>query len=261
MISSELADLIIGIIIMSVLGLSIGNYATSIVYRLPRGLKIANDPPYCECDRRMYLQVRDNFPFFSWLMSRGKCRWCDIRIPGLYAMVELACGILFVTGLWRFGVGDELIIILALGVFLITQFALYYNERRLYTIIVLIIAGFGAMYRILLDDTVFEFIRGGFLGLFCGIVLWRLSVLRKKEKGSLPDYAILLGVAGGCIGPSAIPVLLGVSLLLWLAVKLLLGRRDTHLAGAASCLAISLAMLTLLYYPGLPAQAAGFILP
>lgn len=243
-----MGDFISGIILMTVLGLSIGNYATSIVYRLPRGLKIANDPPYCECERRMYLQVRDNFPFFSWLLSRGKCRWCDIRIPGLYAMVELACAVLFVTGLWRFGLGDELIIILSLGVFLITQFALYYNERRLYTIIVLVVAGFGAMYRILLDDTVFSFVRGAFMAMMCGVAVWQAHRLfsGRKEKEPLPDYAVLLAVAGGCVGQKALLPLCALSLVMWLVLQLPLVR-DKNLKDSSACLAISLAILILLY--------------
>lgn len=249
MISPENAQFFSGIIMMVVLGLSIGNYATSIVYRLPRGLKIANEPPYCECERRMYLQVRDNFPFFSWLIARGKCRWCDIRIPALYAMVELSCGALFVSAFWHFGVGDELILVLALGVFLITQFALYYCEHRLYTIIVILVAGFGAMYRILLDDTVFGFIRGGFLGMMCGIALWQVRQLISKKKTSLPDYAILLGVAGGCVGKPALLALLLFSFALWLLLQLP-GRRDKNLATASACLAISLSALILLYAPG-----------
>lgn len=248
MLMSEMGELLSGIILMTVLGLSIGNYATSIVYRLPRGLKIANDPPYCECERRMYLQVRDNFPFFSWLMSRGKCRWCDIRIPGLYAMVELACAVLFVTALWRFGLGDALILVLALGVFLITQFALYYNEQRLYTIMVLVIAGFGAMYRILTDDTVFEFIRGAFLAMFFAMLLWRLTRALKREKTPLPDYVVLFAVAGGCVGKSGILPLAVLSLVLF-AVTRLAAARDKNLLGAAACLAISLATLAVLYVP------------
>ncbi len=245
---SETGEFISGLILMVVLGLSIGNYATSIVYRLPRGLKIANDPPYCECERRMYLQVRDNFPFFSWLLSRGKCRWCDIRIPGLYAMVELACAFLFVTGLWRFGLGDELILILALGVFLITQFALYYNEHRLYTIMVLVVAGFGAMYRILMDDTVFGFVRGGVLSLALGIALWQVLRLLKKAGKKLPDFVVLFAVAGGCVGAGATLSLAALSLILVAAARLLTFG-DKNLKVAAPCLAISLAMLVLLYIP------------
>ncbi len=242
-------EIISGIILMTVLGLSIGNYATSIVYRLPRGLKIANEPPYCECERRMYLQVRDNFPFFSWLMSRGKCRWCDIRIPGLYAMVELACGLLFVTGLWRFGLGDALILVLALGVFLITQFALYYCERRLYTIIVLVLCGFGAMYRILLDGTVFGFFRGALMALVLSAIVWRLGVWIKKSKETkLPDYVVLFAVAGGCTGAGGTLSLLAVSMVAWAAVRLV-AIKDQHLEASAVCFAISLATLILLYYP------------
>ncbi len=248
--SPEVADFISGLILMTVLGLSIGNYATSIVYRLPRGLKIANDPPYCECERRMYLQVRDNFPFFSWLLSRGKCRWCDIRIPALYAMVELGCAMLFVTALWHFGVGDALVIVLALGVFLITQCALYYEQKRLYTIMVLVVAGLGAMYRILEDDTVFDFIRGGFLAMFVAVLLWRLNRLVARDTKPIPDYVVLLGVAGGCVGVESLGGLFILSLTLWLLFRLV-SKRFPGFAAPAACFSTALSTLLLIYQPQL----------
>lgn len=260
MISAEVADFISGLILMTVLGLSIGNYATSIVYRLPRGLKIANDPPYCECERRMYLEVRDNFPFFSWLMSRGKCRWCDIRIPALYAMVELGCGVLFVTALWRFGVGDALVIVLALGVFLITQCALYYEQKRLYTIMVLVVAGLGAMYRILQDDTVFDFIRAGFLAMFIAVLLWRVRRALAKDASPMPDYVVLLGVAGACVGMDALGGLLVLSLLLWLVFRVV-AKRYPSFAAPAACFATALSSLALIYNPQLVSPLFQLILP
>lgn len=231
---------------MAALGLSIGNFSTTFIYRVPRGLKITKSPPYCECERKVKLEVRDNFPFFSWLMSRGKCRWCDIRIPALYAIVELACGVLFVTGLWRFGLGDELVLVLALGVMLIVQFAIYYTEHKLIPIIAMMVGGFGAMYRILLDGSVFGFMQGAVLGLVAGAAVWQGRRLIAQQQPSLPNYAILLGIAGGCVGKPGIGSLLLLSAFFW-AVFRLCARMDKHLKASAACLAISLATVVLLY--------------
>jgi len=242
-----------GIILMAVLGLSIGNFATTFIYRLPRGLKITKSPPYCECERRVKLEVRDNFPFFSWLMARGKCRWCDIRIPALYAMVELSCAVLFVTGLWRFGLGDALILILALGVLLIVQCAIYYTEHRLLPIVVVMAAACGAMYRILLDGTLFGFMHGAILGLAGGVTIWQARRVFAPQKKTLPDDALLLCIAGGCVGKGGLFPLFALSFALWLAMRLP-ARRNKNLAASAACLSISLAALVLLYNPALFTQ-------
>lgn len=243
---NESGQFISGIILMLTLGLSVGNFATTFIYRVPRGLKIAKSPPYCECERRVKLEVRDNFPFFSWLLTRGKCRWCDIRIPALYALVELACGALFVTGLWRFGLGDELILVLALGVMLIVQFAIYYTERRLIPIIAIMTAGFGAMHRILLDASIFGFIQGAVLGIFCGAALWQARRVLGPQPSVPPSYVMLLGIAGGCVGKPGIGSLLLLSAFFW-AVFRLFAQKDKNLKASAACLAISLATVGLLY--------------
>ena len=111
---NDWVDYLCGSILMFMLGIAAGNYVTSIIYRLPRGLVIANDPPYCECDKRMYLSKRDLFPFFSWFLNKGQCRFCDIKIPVTYTIVEFLCGFLFVANWITYGMGEELILVLAI---------------------------------------------------------------------------------------------------------------------------------------------------
>ncbi len=189
-----------GSLVMFVLGIAAGNYATSLVHRLPRGLVIANDPPYCECERRVYLETRDLFPLFSWIINKGKCRFCDIKIPATYTVIEGLCGFLFVMNYLIYGLGEELVLVLAMQVFLITIASIHFLENRLMVILLVTLGGLGGIYRTLLDGTTLNFIMGGYLAMMLGIVLWGLEMLLRRKKISFPHYAVMLGIGGLCMG-------------------------------------------------------------
>ena len=56
------------------------------------------------------------------------------------------------------------------------------------------------MHRTLLDNTIMEFVAGGYLGLMLGIVLWGLEMIIQRRKMPFPDYAIILAMGGLCVG-------------------------------------------------------------
>ncbi len=200
-----------GSILMFMLGIAAGNYVTSIIYRFPKGLVIANDPPYCECEKRMYLSKRDLFPFFSWFLNKGQCRFCDIKIPVTYTIVEFLCGFLFVVNWIAYGMGEELVLVLLTDAMFICVAAIYYNESKLYPTLLFILGGAGAVHRTLLDGSTIEFVSGGYLGLMIGVVLWSLEMLLSRQKKPFPDYAVMLAMGGLCVGRSELIVFFIVS--------------------------------------------------
>src|ERR1700733_1151224 len=84
-----------GIIWAVALGFAVGNYACSLVHRLPRGRLILDKPPYCgHCGEP--LQTRDLFPVVSALLLRHRCRYCHTPFPVSHTWTELLVGLLFV---------------------------------------------------------------------------------------------------------------------------------------------------------------------
>jgi len=80
------------------LGACAGSFLNVVAYRLPRGLNIVSPPSACpECHTR--LGWRENFPIFGWLLLRGKCRHCGVRISPQYVLMELVVATLFLL-LW-----------------------------------------------------------------------------------------------------------------------------------------------------------------
>ena len=86
-----LLSLIVAVIVFW--GVSLGSFTTCVVYRLPRGLSIWRQKngsyrsfcPSCHAE----LHKRDLIPVFSWLIQRGRCRYCGSPIPVHYLLIEL----------------------------------------------------------------------------------------------------------------------------------------------------------------------------
>jgi leader peptidase (prepilin peptidase) / N-methyltransferase len=76
------------------LGLIFGSFLNVCIYRLPLGLSVVSPRSACpKCGTPIVWF--DNIPVLSWLILRGRCRHCHVRITPRYATVELICGLLF----------------------------------------------------------------------------------------------------------------------------------------------------------------------
>src|SRR5688572_30305026 len=105
------------IILFFLIGPAVGNFATSVVYRLPRAQTPFEKHPYCGGCGTM-LSPKDLFPLLSYFLLRGKCRYCGMKIRFSYTAIELACGALFALNFLLFGISEDFILISTLSVFL-----------------------------------------------------------------------------------------------------------------------------------------------
>ncbi|MFH1667771.1 MAG: prepilin peptidase [Candidatus Komeilibacteria bacterium] len=82
---------------LSILGLIIGSFLNAVIYRLHSGDSIAKGHSKCpNCGHT--LGAKDLVPLLSWLLLKGKCRYCQAKISWQYPLVELSTAILFVLG-------------------------------------------------------------------------------------------------------------------------------------------------------------------
>lgn len=80
----------------AIIGLVVGSFVCAVAYRLPRAISVVRPPSACpNCGTR--LRSRDLIPVVSFLATRGRCRYCSLRIPLRYPLTELATGGLFVA--------------------------------------------------------------------------------------------------------------------------------------------------------------------
>lgn len=111
------------------LGLVVGSFLNVVIHRLPRMMqtqwdaevnRMSNQPaptnsptynlawpgshcPKCQHDLRWY----DNIPAVSFLLLKGRCRYCNSHIGWRYLGVECLMGILFVVAFMQHGFGME----------------------------------------------------------------------------------------------------------------------------------------------------------
>ena len=90
------------ILLVAILGASIGSFLNVVVYRLPAGISLSHPPsrcPHCLTP----LRKRENVPIFGWLMLKGKCAHCGAPISPRYPMVETLVMVLFLATFLFFG--------------------------------------------------------------------------------------------------------------------------------------------------------------
>lgn len=86
------------LLFLFILGVVCGSFINVIIDRLPRGENFWFSRSKCEhCNKQ--LKSYDLIPLASYILLRGKCRYCNAKIPPRLFVVELISGLLFVV-LW-----------------------------------------------------------------------------------------------------------------------------------------------------------------
>lgn len=93
---------IFGIIVFFILGSVIGSFLNVVIYRLPRHESLVYPQSHCpNCGHK--LTTSDLIPILSYVLLRGKCRYCGSKISPIYPIVESLMGFLFAITYLKFG--------------------------------------------------------------------------------------------------------------------------------------------------------------
>ena len=101
-------------VFLFLIGVFVGSFLNVIIDRLPRKETIAKGRSHCEFCKKE-LAWYDLIPLLSFLMLKGKCRYCHKQIGAYYPIIELSTGILFAATYFfvvlnfRFQISNELI--------------------------------------------------------------------------------------------------------------------------------------------------------
>jgi leader peptidase (prepilin peptidase)/N-methyltransferase len=85
-----------------VFGLLIGSFLNVCIHRWPRGRSVVRPRSHCVRCRKT-IAWYDNIPVVSYILLRGRCRYCGRPISARYPAVELATGLAFFWFVWRLG--------------------------------------------------------------------------------------------------------------------------------------------------------------
>ena len=104
-------------------GSLIGSFLNVVIYRLPKGESIVFPPSHCsECNTP--LKPYELVPIVSYLVLKGKCRTCGVKISAQYPVIEGITGIIFLFTYRQFGFSLEffqyvIVLSLLVAIFLI----------------------------------------------------------------------------------------------------------------------------------------------
>ena len=90
-------------------GLAVGSFANVCIYRLPRKESVVVPGSHCPACHST-VRPLDNIPLISYLILRGKCRNCAIRISPIYPTIEAITAVLMLAGLLKFGTSLEFLV-------------------------------------------------------------------------------------------------------------------------------------------------------
>lgn len=94
-------------------GAVVGSFLNVCIYRLPRNQSLVFPASHCPACAKP-VAFYDNIPILSYLLLRGKCRSCGVRISWQYPAVELINGLLTLLLFLKFGLSFAFIVLFLL---------------------------------------------------------------------------------------------------------------------------------------------------
>jgi len=237
--------------VMFIFGLCMGSFFLVVGTRLSEEKSIIKPNSHCTHCKKI-LKSRDLIPVFSYLLNRGKCRYCHTKIGAIYPIVEIMTGILFVITYIFFPAYSlnlmiglilaSLVIIISVSDFkyLIIPDEVLIVSATLIVIFRLIFSGF---------NSTLPYMLSGILA-FVIMLLIKLIGDRVFKQESMGGADIkLLGVVGLALGllPSLFVIFLGSFFALPIAIIILVKRKE-HILPYGPFLAIATWILWL-YMP------------
>ncbi|MCP5374649.1 MAG: prepilin peptidase [Rickettsiaceae bacterium] len=186
--------LIASYISLFLFGVLIGNFTTTLFYRLPRNIMISGfnqqstRPPFCSNCKHVLL-FYEYLPILSWFSTLGKCNYCHTPINKSYIALEILIGLIAIILYYLVGQNLEYFFLyFCLATLTILNIFIYLEHNFISTKITLGIIITGIIYRTLTDQEIFVWLAS--LSLACILSLW---VIREsmEDKDSY-NYSKLL---------------------------------------------------------------------
>ncbi len=186
-----------------ILGAILASFGGVIIARVPNGESIVKPQSHCSnCNNN--LKWYDNIPILSFIILRGKCRYCKTKIGYFYFIIEILGGLSFLLVFLQFKISYNTIIGFFISFILLIMAGLDYKTHYVYDLSLISLFLVSAASYIIPQIINLEFNPDGLIGLavgFLGFLLIRIiaKLITKEEALGLGDV-YLMGAAGLLLG-------------------------------------------------------------
>jgi leader peptidase (prepilin peptidase)/N-methyltransferase len=147
------------ILLSVIFGVLIGNYATTLLFRMPMGIEICginkkvNTPPHCSKCKHP-LKFYEYLPVLSWIFTRFKCNYCSGSINPQYFFLEFSTASISMLLFLLFGFSEIYLLFISLWVLSILSGLIEWNSEKIYHELTFAVMTIGLVYRTLLESTI-----------------------------------------------------------------------------------------------------------
>ena len=192
-------------VIVGILGLFFGSFATVLTFRIPKGISILTPRSRCEnCGKQ--IPASGLIPIFSYLMGKGRTICCTTKLSSIYPLIELGTSVLFLLSLKLSDSYPKLLGLLILAVLTLPLIVIDISEHKLPNVLTF----FGLISGIILA-TATSIVNNNFgilfqsvgLSLLAGFIFYILNILTRGGMG-MGDVklAAMLGALMAPFGPA-----------------------------------------------------------
>lgn len=198
-----------------IFGAIFASFSGVVAYRFPKDISITKSSSFCPHCKKP-IKLYDNIPILSWILLRGKCRYCKAKIGIFSFLMEIFGGLGFMLIYLQYGESIKmlplfisLMVLLLLFIVIATIDHETHDIYNITLIVFAIIAIFIVSYRVIIfNDKWWIYIAGAVFGfLFFGTIkLISKIILKKDALGSGDIY--LVGIGGFLMG--VFPLLIAI---------------------------------------------------
>lgn len=228
----------------AIFGLFIGSFLNVVIYRLPvmmqrswrqqcqelleqeveghETFNLATPASRCpKCGHK--IGALENIPVLSFLLQKGRCKHCGVKIPLRYPSIEILTGVVSALTAWQLGFGWALLFGLCISWALIALTFIDFDHQLLPDDITLPLLWLGLLLSIF---NLYTDMQSSIIGAVAGYLsLWSVYQLFKlvtgKEGMGYGDFK-LLAVFGAWLGWQALPMVILLSSLVGAAIGITL---------------------------------------
>lgn len=190
-------------IVFLILGASVGSFLNVVADRIPLGKSVVSPPSHCfKCGSE--LKPADLIPIFSYIVLKGRCRYCGASIPPRSLVIELVTGLLYAFAFIKLGFGWRFFTIILYGSIFIVLAVIDMEESMIPYIIVFPAIGLALLISLINplmgeDTGIQNFLMGLALSFGFFVLVWGVPRLLKRSVINFGDVtmASLVGASAG----------------------------------------------------------------